>query len=937
MKDITCRGLFILCVIAVTASVSIAGETITWEERDFEDFANGRLDASGQNIYVSRDGKIRTILKFDINDDGYLDLFFGNTHDIQSLVPPTVCAVTSGGCIKQHQLGVKGSSAVESADLNRDGFTDLVFIISNDGLQISRSFVDIVYGGKDGWASDRITGHLPVYSPIDIAVADLNADKWPDIIVLQLGNTRAKKHEPVAYITIFWGGEDGYLFTRYQEVQIPKAKDLASADFNNDGNDDVSVLTEEGKIKVIWAKKSELPVDFKTSGISLKSDSVTSLTAADYDRDGNIDLVVGSEEEKLYLIKGSKKCKWRKPKAIDCMSATDIKCSDMDKDGFNDLLLTYFNIGRAGGGEAIGAGADIPDFVTILWGDKKGFSKERSSKLDSKNAYTTAAEDLDNDGVIDVAIGIYQAEKTFDSESIIYFGSGDRKFKLSSQKIQTKGVTDVVIVPSKNGLPSRVVFANSLGGTLNEKVPVFVYWGTADGFNVSNRWNVPCKSGNEASAFDLNADGFTDFVTMFTSHGGSATEGLKLGAHIFWGSCDGFDLQNRSVVEDPWQAHSNATDLNRDGYLDLVLGGYDPWSGPEKGKPAKLNIYYGSADGFSQDNKTSLESKGRSHGPIIADFNKDDWLDLFVTSYSQDCSRIFWGGCDGFDAARQQKLTVPTPIGLESADLNADGYLDLIIASYNDRLDAYFDTGSYIFWGSSDGFTYSNSQWLPGNCTLFHTVADFDGDGYLDLFCPNYHSQLNRENLLSPIYWGSPDGFDSNRKTMLLCNSASGGQAGDFNRDGLIDLAVSNHTVHGKHKTDSKVFYNDGNRFTNPKIEHIETIGSHAMWVEDMGHIYDRSYVQRYESSVFCYDKSVETGQLTYNADKPDGTELIFSVRSAPCKDALTHANWRCIDLDAFPVDSADRCLQYKAEFKSDNGDRYPVLDSVKLELSGKL
>ena len=53
--------------------------------------------------------------------------------------------------------------------------------------------------------------------------------------------------------------------------------------------------------------------------------------------------------ENLYLVKGSKNRKWREPNAIDCRPATHITCSDLDKDGFHDLLLTYFNIGRAGG------------------------------------------------------------------------------------------------------------------------------------------------------------------------------------------------------------------------------------------------------------------------------------------------------------------------------------------------------------------------------------------------------------------------------------------------------------------------------------------------------------------------------------------------------------------------------------------------------------
>ena len=53
----------------------------TWVEDTYEDFADGRLDASGQNIYVSRSGSVRTIHRFDINQDGFIDVIFNSTHD----------------------------------------------------------------------------------------------------------------------------------------------------------------------------------------------------------------------------------------------------------------------------------------------------------------------------------------------------------------------------------------------------------------------------------------------------------------------------------------------------------------------------------------------------------------------------------------------------------------------------------------------------------------------------------------------------------------------------------------------------------------------------------------------------------------------------------------------------------------------------------------
>ena len=47
-------------VIGILLIAAIA-HSQTWIEDSFEDFADGTFDASGQNIFVSRDGKVRTI------------------------------------------------------------------------------------------------------------------------------------------------------------------------------------------------------------------------------------------------------------------------------------------------------------------------------------------------------------------------------------------------------------------------------------------------------------------------------------------------------------------------------------------------------------------------------------------------------------------------------------------------------------------------------------------------------------------------------------------------------------------------------------------------------------------------------------------------------------------------------------------------------------
>ena len=47
----------------------------------FEDFSRGTLADGGANLYVSRAGTVEMIHRWDLNNDGFLDLFVGQDHN----------------------------------------------------------------------------------------------------------------------------------------------------------------------------------------------------------------------------------------------------------------------------------------------------------------------------------------------------------------------------------------------------------------------------------------------------------------------------------------------------------------------------------------------------------------------------------------------------------------------------------------------------------------------------------------------------------------------------------------------------------------------------------------------------------------------------------------------------------------------------------------
>lgn len=81
-------GLFVVMPnpIALSAEKN-AGASTVWVEETFQDFSDGHFDSSGANLYVSVAGTIQIINRWDVNMDGYMDFYFGNTHDINHTQP----------------------------------------------------------------------------------------------------------------------------------------------------------------------------------------------------------------------------------------------------------------------------------------------------------------------------------------------------------------------------------------------------------------------------------------------------------------------------------------------------------------------------------------------------------------------------------------------------------------------------------------------------------------------------------------------------------------------------------------------------------------------------------------------------------------------------------------------------------------------------------
>ena len=441
-----------------------------------------------------------------------------------------------------------------------------------------------------------------------------------------------------------------------------------------------------------------------------------------------------------------------------------------------------------------------------------------------------------------------------------------------------------------------LVFSNRFNG-VSSAINSYIYFGTATGPAKQGRVGLPTLGAAGASAADLNGDGHLDLVfansDLAKKQGNSLVlHQREINSYIYWGSGSGYAAANRTELPTVGAAGNAVADLNGDGYLDIVFAN----RASDKSVLVNSYIYWGSASGFSKANRAELPTSG-ARGVTVADLDGDGRLEIVISNASDGTSNkvnsfIYWGTSTGYSAAKRGELPTVGAAGNTVADLDGDGKLEIVFANNGDGATNAVD--SYIYWGGASGYAVTNRTSLPSVGAAGVSVADVDGDGRLDIVL-SCQADGTKTKLMSQVYHGSAAGFSKQHRTLLPTVGAGGNLVADLNGDGYPDVTFAN-AGDGKAswQVDSTVYWGSKQGLSAGQKSGLLTVGAAGVLpAADLGAVRGRGATQAFVS------RALDTGlaapvfhQLWWKGTVPTGTTLKIQLRSAATVVALQSATW---------------------------------------------
>jgi hypothetical protein len=650
----------------------------------------------------------------------------------------------------------KSRYSVAVADVNGDGKPDVV------KTNLRQNSLSVELGTGSGSFDPGLTVEVGP-QPTSVRVADFNADGRLDLVTT---NSDADS------VSVALGNGDG-TFNAQQTFDVGRSpREVAIADINGDGWPDLAVTNyNDGTVSVLlgWGDGS-----FGTQQKLLVGQRPYSLSAADVDGDDQPDLVAGnSVDNTVSVLRGN--------------GDGTFQAQQMFATGRQPFAVTIADVNGDDLLDVVTANT-LDNSISVLLGNGDGSFQTQTVIGAGNQPSSIDARDINGDGKTDLVT----ANFTDDNASVL-FGNGGGSFQTPQTHVTNVfPVQTVVSDINGDGRPDLVTVANHDNSTV-----VLLSTGGGEFRPASAATDVGLR--NTPLLADLNGDGAVDRVVLDRSGRILFRQGLPSSNLIFQSPTFA-----PPVILNPAHPAREITILRTGS--ELVIAAADSRFDPDLSTSQfvfTVSVYRVDSNG-AVSRHTAFSTTAPPSRLVAADLTGDGLADLIAANPLDNSVTVALRNATGDFLA---PITVPSgnaPSDIAVADVNSDGRPDVLVSSQasgdvsvvlNDAALVFNQTLRFRAGTQPYGLDMSSDS--PLVSSLAESVSlvsgDFTGDGSNDVVVVNRgaHSVTvlpgnGRGGFANPqvsLTTSTSDGFNINERPGATV-------AGDFNRDGDLDVAV---------------------------------------------------------------------------------------------------------------------------------------------------